>query len=749
MNLASSRRRILFVLFFISGFCGLLYQVVWVRLAFAAFGIITPVLSVVISVFMLGLALGSWAGGQFVAPFARRTQCSAIYAYAMAELLIAVGAFAVPLLFTVGETKLLQLGETNSASYLFLSATAIALSIFPWCAAMGATFPLMMAYVKEQDAGDEKSFSFLYFANVLGASAGVLLTATVLVELLGFRHTLWVAGAANLAIAAISVALGLRSRRVEAGAVAADAIRAPTTPVHAVPWVRMILFTTGLASLAMEVVWTRSFTPVMGTQVYAFGALLVVYLIGTWLGSYQYRRALARGAVRPTAQLLVGLAVVSLLPIVLNDPRLVHGAEVRIFFALLSIFPLCAVLGYLTPRLIDDYAAGNPRIAGRAYALNVLGCILGPLAASYIFLPLFGANGSLAILALPFLVFGLAYGRQISTRSRWIAGATALALLACALFINVSYENPCIIGDRPCEIRRDYAATVVARGEGMDKQLLVNGVSITYLTPLTKFMAHLPLAVRENRPESALVICFGMGTTYRSALSWNIRTTAVELVPSVRDAFSYFHTDADALAKNGKGRIVIDDGRRFLSRTSDTYDVIIVDPPPPIEAAGSSLLYSKEFHQAVKRHLKPRGIFQSWFASGDVRDEQIGYAFARSLVEVFPYVKAYRALEEWGGGVHYLASMTPFETPTIEEIVSRLPASATIDLSEWTKKGLRADIAAVLGNEIPVASLLGPDASRAVTDDHPYNEYFLLRRSIRKAKNVYWNLVTSSRSLLQ
>ena len=731
MSPATARARILFALFFVSGFCGLLYQVVWVRLAFASFGIITPVISVVISVFMLGLALGSWAGGRWIAALTQRTKRSAIYFYALTELMIGVGALAVPRLFRIGETILLRLGEANSVSYLFSSAVAIALSIFPWCVFMGATFPLVMAYVREQDGASGKSFSFLYLANVFGATFGALLTATVLVELLGFRHTLWVAGAANFSVAATAFALGRRSRLPGVGAADVAAAEA-AAPAREIAWVQTILFTTGLASLAMEVVWTRSFTPVMGTQVYAFAALLVVYLIGTWLGSFAYRRALARDRVRAIGQLLVGLAVVSLLPIVLNDPRLIHGRDARIFFALLSIFPLCAALGYLTPRLIDDYAAGNPRLAGRAYALNVLGCILGPLAASYVLLPLLGANGSLAVLALPFLLFGIAYRREISPRSRWIAGTLAAALLACALFVNASYENPCVLGGERCEIRRDYAATVVSRGEGSERGLLVNGVGITALVPVTKFMAHLPLAFLPAPPESSLVICFGMGTTYRSLLSWDIQATGVELVPSVRDAFPYYHADAAAVLSNAKGRIVIDDGRRFLNRTGETYDVIVIDPPPPVEAAGSSLLYSREFNEAVRRHLKPGGIFQSWFPGGE---ESIEFAIARSLVDVFPYVRAYHSID--GTGIHYLASMAPLRTPSVEETVSRMPASGQSDLAEWTRKDLRSDIATVLANEIPIASLLGPDASVKLTDDRPYNEYFLLRRSTRETRGLY------------
>src|SRR5216684_5755945 len=97
---------IIFLLFFFSGFCGLLYQVVWTRMAFASFGIITPVLSVVLSVFMLGLSLGSWLTGKWVEQWVARTRLPAISFYAAAELAIGIGAFAVPALFRVGEGAL-------------------------------------------------------------------------------------------------------------------------------------------------------------------------------------------------------------------------------------------------------------------------------------------------------------------------------------------------------------------------------------------------------------------------------------------------------------------------------------------------------------------------------------------------------------------------------------------------------------------------------------------------------------------
>jgi predicted membrane-bound spermidine synthase len=158
----------LFLLFFLSGFCSLAYQVVWTRMAFASFGIITPVLSVVLSVFMLGLAVGSWAGGRYIASLVEKTGLSAVVFYAGAEFLIGLGAFAVPKLFALGEHVLLTSGQTDSFRYLSLSALVLAFSILPWCLFMGTTFPLMMAYIRERDSKNTELSVFSIWPMCLG-----------------------------------------------------------------------------------------------------------------------------------------------------------------------------------------------------------------------------------------------------------------------------------------------------------------------------------------------------------------------------------------------------------------------------------------------------------------------------------------------------------------------------------------------------------------------------------------------------
>jgi spermidine synthase len=730
-------KTLLFILFFISGFCGLLYQVIWTRMAFASFGIITPVLSVVISVFMLGLALGSWAGGSWVVRLTGMTGASAITLYGCVELMIAVGAFAVPKLFGLGESLLLASGETDSVRYLGLSALVLFFSILPWCFFMGATFPLMMAFIRERESTSPRSFSYLYLANVLGAMSGTLLTGLVLIESFGFHATLRLAAAGNALIALISFGLGLKR-----SAIPPDRTTPPERS-HAIPssvqpedlrrLPKAILFSTGFSAMAMEVVWTRAFTPVLKTQVYSFALILFTYLGATFAGSFWYRVDLRRGKSLSLADLISMGALAALIPVLVNDPRLInmtatgtidlHRATATLI--LLSICPLCVVLGYLTPSLIDNYSAGQPAEAGRAYALNVFGCILGPLFASYVLLPWMNQGHALAILAAPFFLFYFLLCKRLPLGRRVLWGTTAFAALIAGLFVSKNFETFLLSEDRTSIGRRDYAASVISFGTGFKRRLLVNGVGMTALTPDTKFMSHLPMAFHKGELKSALVICFGMGTSYRSALSWNVDTTVVELVPSVTKAFGFYHDDASVVRTNPLGHIVIDDGRRYLNRTSARYDVIIIDPPPPIEAAGSSLLYSDEFYELLKQHLNPGGIVQAWIPTTD--DRMLREAVVRSLQDSFPYVRCFASIGHYG--FHFLASMKPIESFTSSELLAHMPETARRDLLEWDSTISPADyLGGAVWNERFMLELLNPDPSIRITDDRPYNEYFLMRR---------------------
>ncbi len=725
---------VFFTLFFCSGFCSLLYQVVWVRLAFAHFGIVTPVLSVVISVFMLGLGVGSVVAGRGVETWSSRFRVNPIRLYATAEFGIGIGAFAVPWLFRIGEGALLRLGDASSSDYLLVSALYIAVAILPWCVLMGATFPLMMSFIRRIRPSDTTGFSFLYLANVIGAAAGAALTAGVLVELLGFHQTGMLAALVNFTIAIAAFLLGgLFPGDARVIAQQVDHMERVQLASENRRWISLVLFTTGFASLAMEVVWTRAFTFVLKTTVYAFAAILTTYLLATWLGSLLYRRHLASGSTIAIPNLLGFLCLFALLPVVLDDPRLQHSP----ILTLASIVPICAALGYMTPKLIDEYSHGRPASAGRSYGWNIAGGILGPLVAAYLLLPLIGVRAALALLATPFIgLYIWSAGRSLTRLPQQTMLATAVGLLGVSILISRSFEDGAFYNG-PQQVRRDHVATVIAAGSGMDKQLLVNGVGITILTPITKVMAHLPLALN-GHAESALVICFGMGTTARAMLSWGIETTAVDLVPSVPRLFGFFFDDAPSVLADPRMHVVIDDGRRFLLRTSRSYDVISIDPPPPVEAAGSSLLYSREFYGVIKTHLKPDGILAQWFpgAGGTLS------AVARSLANSFQHVAVYASVMGWG--VHLLASERPIPEMSPAEFAARLPAAAQRDLVEWGPNqsliGMAND---VLSRRVPISSVLQTDLPAEITDDRPYNEYFILRDRYSLAHRLFqkWALL--------
>ena len=225
-----------------------------------------------------------------------------------------------------------------------------------------------------------------------------------------------------------------------------------------------------------------------------------------------------------------------------------------------------------------------------------------------------------------------------------------------------------------------------------------------------------------------------MGATFRSAASWGIKTTAVELVPSVRDAFGFYFDDAEEILKSPKARIVIDDGRRFLKRTQEKFSVITLDPPPPVYASGSSLLYSEEFYRIVQLRLKKGGILQQWFPG---QERALVEAVTMALCRVFPYVRVFHSVEGWG--YHFIASMQPFEMPNAEDFEKRLPPKARADLMEWFRgENLQQLYQIVKTHEVPIKSMLGSNSDISITDDHPFNEYFLMRYLFHpKERNSY------------
>lgn len=725
----------LFAFFVVSGFCSLLCQVVWLRLAMAGFGVTSPVISLVLSVFMGGLALGSWGAGVWVrrrSPAAGR----ALVAYGFAELLIAISAFAVPPALRLGRHALAVVGagEWGTGLYHLGVAAWLVLLLLPFCAAMGATFPLALQALRAADPGAEtRGFSRLYLGNVIGATLGTVVSALVLIELAGFAGTLRVGAFLNAALGLAALSLAARER----GARAAGQAAAPRPEVTAgrpsgsERRLLAVLFVTGFISLGMEVLWIRLLTPYLGNLVYSFAIILAVYLSATFAGAAYYRRSarLSRGAAVDGLGPWVTLALLALLPAVLADPRLPFpsgfgGGALR---TLLGIGPFCLALGVLTPMIVDRLTGGDPERTGRAYAVNVVGGILGPLLAGFVLAPRLPEKLALLLLgALP-LAFALwrepdrpRAGRRLATIAVSGALVAGVATAALAKSFEQTFDG--------AVVRRDHTATVAALTDDR-KRLLVNGVGMTTLTPITKMMAHLPLALLDRRPQRGLVICFGMGTSFRSMRRWGVDTTAVELIPSVPELFGEFHADGPALLESEGARVVVDDGRRFLEYDEATYDVIVIDPPPPISAAGSSLLYSVEFYRAARRRLAPGGILQQWIPGAEPK---VLAAMGRAFEESFPHRVAFRGIDGWGW--HLLGSDREIRLAAPVRLAERMPKAARADLVEWGPYRLpREMFARVLDQQVPFQRLRARAREEpALTDDRPVNEYFAYRELLRR-----------------
>jgi spermidine synthase len=713
-----------FAFFFVSGFCGILYELIWMRLAMAQFGVTTALVSIVLSMFMAGLGAGSWAAGSLIRRYGDRVTGPPLRLYAIAELLIGVSALVVPVELLWGHRLLLRLAEqtpVSSAAYYLVAGLWLAVVLIPWSSCMGATIPLAMFAIRRDPRYEtRRSFSFLYLANVLGAVAGSVIPL-LFIEMYGFRGALHIGALLNATIATSALLLALASgsrRRVRAAEPPATANRALASENR----ILVLLFTTGLATMGMEVIWIRLFTPYVGSLVYSFAQILAIYLASTFAGSQLYR-LWSRRHDRESRLAWLSLALLGLLPLITSDARLVLAAKLAPLRVLFGVAPFSAAMGFLTPMLVDRWSRGDPDRAGRAYAVNVAGCILGPLLSGFILLPLAGEHLSMLLFAAPWLIMAM---RPAGLKKLQLAAAYGIVAASfCVFFLTKDYATQF----RERKVLRDSTATVIATTVGTEKKLLVNGIGMTNLTPITKMMAHFSLASLDHTPHSVLIICFGMGTTFRSALSWDLPVTAVDLVPSVPKLFSYYHPDAASVLASPNAHVLVDDGRRYLERSPEKYDVIIIDPPPPLAAAGSSLLYSQDFYQLIRAHLQPGGVLAQWLPEGDSADRS---SIAEALRDAFPYVRVFGSVEHWGW--HFLSSDRPIPTRTASELLARIPPPAVTDMMEWGPAATpERQLDLMLSQEMKPGDLIAlAPQTPPLSDDRPINEYYLVRSFKRK-----------------
>jgi spermidine synthase len=406
------------------------------------------------------------------------------------------------------------------------------------------------------------------------------------------------------------------------------------------------------------------------------------------------------------------------------------------------VVPATLVMGVAFPASSALLSGDRGRIAasaGTLLAVNTAGAIAGSFVVPFALIPLVGSITSVALLAFVNVATGLALtarvlgvphrlGLPIRTAGLAVAVAVAAALVVPDALVDPGEARILARDGQVFESAEDEIASVNAGQVSFTPELWVTGTSMTALTVDARVMPILPLIARPEA-ESALVVAFGMGSSFRSALIAGLRTDAVELVPSVVRMFRWYHADAAAILAHPDGRVIVADGRNYLELTDRRYDMIVTDPPPPIESSGASVISSLEYYEAGRSRLRPGGIMMQWVPWGQSLSEF--QAHARTFAAVFPEVLI--AFGPGGYGALMLGSEAPIvidpvaaasvlARPGVLEDLSGAFDSPARTLDEWS--AVISGLPWISGPDVRAFAGDGP----LITDDRPLPEYFLLRR---------------------
>ena len=658
----------------LSGATGLLYESLWMRSFGLVFGNTTDAVGLVLATFMGGLALGSWLAG-------RRTARDPLRTYALVELGIGCSALlTLPLLKALPAVYGALAGGSglSGAPELAGRALAAALVVLPTTVLLGATVPLVVAFLARARGDFPGSFAGLYLANTLGGALGVLAGSFLLLPALGVTGTFVAAAAVNLLIGAIT-------RRAAQGArLAAPAAEKPAAPARLPALPAVLAVASGACALGVEVLWTRSYVLVIGSSVYAFNLMLVAVLLGIVAGTALHRRVRVTNPARLAATLflavglliLAGQVAIGWLPgaflALMRALPVTFAAHQTAGFALclLSLLPVTVLLGFTFPLLPRLVASPSPQhTTGALYAWNTGGAIAGALATDFLLVRALGLQRSYLVLAaLPIMgaawAFAASWTRRPALR---LAAPAAVALAAAALVPIWRPWNPLVMtagvykyglewrerpgfelasglaSERSILFYREGREAVVAVAEsrsGGRRFLSVNGKTDAgsgaedVLTQ--KFIAHVPLLLHPA-PRRALIVGWGAGATAASAALHPLeRIECVEIEPATFEAAPFFPDFTAALRGDSRFRMVFRDGRNHLLASREAWDVIVSEPSNPW-ISGVSNLFTREFYEVVRGRLAPGGVFGQWFHYYDLQAPDVKVEL-KTFRAVFPHV---------------------------------------------------------------------------------------------------------------
>jgi spermidine synthase len=712
----------LLALFVVSGLAGLLYQSIWAHYLGLVLGHAAYAQTLVLAIFMGGMALGAWLAARFGLRLRRL-----LLAYAVVELAIGVAGLLFHPLFVgyvafAESTMLPLLGPSGGGAFQW---TAAALLILPQCMLLGATFPLLAsAWLRQPDADpahEARVLGGLYFANSIGAAAGALFATFVLLPRIGLPGTVMTAGALNIIVA--TGAWWLAARAPAAPLPATAEATAPTIALG-----RVVLLATaasGAFSFVYEIGWIRLLNQALGTTVHSFELMLSAFILGLALGGLAVRRLAARIgdalAWAGWAQVAMGAAALLSLLALANSfawvgwlmSALARNADGYTLFLLGSgsvaiavMLPAAFFAGTTLPlfTLAWRRRGADERAIGRIYAANTLGAIVGVLAAVHLLIPLLGVRGALLLAACGDIAIGLWLLAQ-ARRSALLPLLVVLPCLALALVwgrpdplaqASAVYRTgeATLSGARVLSLVDGKTATVAVVGRGEGLSILSNGKPDASLTALNQppsgdeatmmMLAALPLALHPD-PREVAMIGWGSGLSAHALLGSPAiaRLDSIEIEPQMVASARLFGARVARAYDDPRSHLVFDDARTFFASGARRYQVIVSEPSNPW-VSGVAGLFTREFYAFLRRQLDDGGLLVQWVQSYELDDALLASMLA-ALLEVFPDVDVYAPNDSdlivvGYTGARQLPDARPWDNTALAQELARVGLNGPSDL---------------------------------------------------------------------
>jgi predicted membrane-bound spermidine synthase len=724
-----------------SGAAALIYQVLWIKQLSLVVGVEVYSIAIAVSAFFAGLAAGSFALGRW----ADRVERPSIL-YAALE-----GGIA---LFGINATLLLAHAAGPFAAmeaHIGVLAWALPFALVGVPAfLMGGTLPVAIRAWSLESESLSRAGGFIYAVNTAGGIAGALSSTFAFLPWFGVRGTAVAAAALNLTSALIAVSL---NRRWTGRSSTVAPVRLQGFSAQERIALGLYAVAGGVA-LGYEVVWSQAIIQFLSTRSFAFSIVLATYLAGLAVGSALYARFTNKAAdswgifgLLIAAAGLVALAEIAFLSIwqlhvqaafgdliyKISGDQLARMCARFLVAAIGIVFVPTVLLGAAFPaalRLIVS-EGHTGRDAGTVLALNTAGGIVGTLVTGFVLVPRLGLVRALGILAVVACLVGIAAvvrGRPNDKRLCWAVVAIGIAALAVSFATPADRFGRLLAATRGGSLifyEESKAGTVAVVQQGSEantfRRLYIQGVSNSGdALPSLRYMrlqALLPLMIHRGTPHSALVIGFGTGVTAGALLKYPQleRRVSAELLPAVVAAGPLFRGNFRA-SKDPQLEIRIRDGRRELIRSTERYDLITLEPPPP-SASGVVNLYSSDFYRLAVERLEPDGLFAQWLPIATQNDEDTR-SLVQSFLDVFPYATL------WTTELHEMllvGSLAPIELD-VDQISERF---ALPEVAQTMKEVGIASPAALLATWVTGRGGLKRYAAGAlpVTDDRPRIEY--------------------------